>query len=126
MTTNIISHQFQENSPVANDNVNSNRITSGNLNHVFDKALAKEFPWMVSIEASFVKYYQCSPTWNWSHSFNMVTNGVLINNQWILTAASGLYWNGNATVTPCNNTDYQEIYEYTQVLVSFYILFFCI
>lgn len=122
MTTNTISHQFQEKISATNSDVNSNRITSGDLNYIFDKALAKEFPWMVSIEASFVKSYQCSPTWNWSHRFNMVTNGVLINNQWILTAASSLYWNGSATVTPCNNTNYQEIFENPQVLIHFFSL----
>lgn len=89
-----------------------NRIIAGDPNYDFDLASAKEFPWMVSIAARFVKYYQCSPSTRFIRSFNMVTNGVLINNQWILTSASGLYWDENATITsPCDiDPDYEETY----------------
>lgn len=67
---------------------------------------------MVSIAASFVKYYQCSPGTNFIKSYDMVTNGVLINDEWILTSASGLYWNGNATFkSPCGEPNFEEIYE---------------
>ncbi len=66
------------------------RIIAGDPNYEFDLASAKEFPWMVSIEASFVKQYQCSPNTGFIRSFNMVANGVLVNKQWILTSASGV------------------------------------
>lgn len=86
------------------------KIVAGDTNFAFDKALAKEFPWMVSIEARFAKYYRCSPTSRWSYVFIMVTNGVLISNQWILASASGLFWNGNATFKPCNNPNDEITY----------------
>ncbi len=89
----------------------SNRIEAGDSNFIFDEALPKEFPWMVSIEVSFVKYYQCSPTSNATYRFLMVTNGILVSNQWILTSASSLYWDGDATITPCGNSDYEETYR---------------
>ena len=89
-----------------------NRIIAGDPNYDFELASAKEFPWMVSIETRFVKYYQCSPSSSHTVSFIMVTNGVLINDQWILTSASSLYWNGNATITsPCEDPDFEETYQ---------------
>ncbi len=97
-----------------------NRIIAGDPNYDFDLASAKEFPWMVSIEASFVKKYECSPSYSHTSIFSMVTNGVLINDQWILTSASGLYWNGNATITsPCDDPDYEETY----INPYFFVLF---
>ena len=108
--TQVIRRQLpNSNVKLFNDNIN-NRIEAGDPYYVFEKALPKEFPWMVSIEASFVKYYQCSPSSNYAYRFTMNANGILINDQWVLTSASGLYWKGSATITPCGNADYEVTY----------------
>lgn len=84
---------------------------AGDSNFVLDKALPKEFPWMVSIKVEFAKYYQC-PTSNWGYIFALDNaNGVLISNQWVLTSASGLYWKGDATITPCGDEDFKVTYR---------------
>ena len=64
--------------------------------------------------------HRCSPTLSSNITVRFYSNGVLINDRWILTSASGLTIDG--TIKPCANNTLEEAYVNPQVLLTIYTL----